>query len=353
VSGIVFAIPGDIDAQTGGYAYDRHLLREWRKAGIAARHLALPGSFPAPTAEDLAETERRLAATAGDEVLLVDGLALGAFPEALAARFSQRLVALVHHPLALETGLSPDRAAVLRRSESRALAQARAVVVTGEATRDRLVADYAVAPGIVTVAVPGTEPASRATPAADGPARLLAVGAIIPRKGYDVLVQALSAIRDRPWTMIIAGSPGHAPHVAGDLHRRIVAAGLAQRILLAGGVDAATLRCLYGKTDIFVMPSLYEGYGMVLGEALAHGLPIVTTRSGAGAEALPDAAALKVAPGDAAALAKALASLIDAPAERLRRADAAWAAAGDLPRWGETARRVAAACRYDGGRKED
>ena len=90
---------------------------------------------------------------------------------------------------------------------------------------------------------------------------------------------------------------------------------------------------------------------MVLTEALARGLPIVTTLSGAGAEALPDAAALKVAPGDAAALAKALARLIDAPAERRQRADAAWAAAGDLPRWNETARIVAEACLHDGSRK--
>jgi glycosyltransferase involved in cell wall biosynthesis len=351
VIGIVFAIPGDIDAPTGGYAYDRHLLRVWREAGVAARHLALPGSFPAPTPEDLATTGRLLADTAEDETLLVDGLALGAFPEALAARFSPRLVALVHHPLALETGLAPERAAFLRLSERRALKHARAIVVTGPATRDRLVADYAVAPGDVTVAVPGTEPASRATPIGDGPPRLLAVGSLIPRKGYDVLVTALAAIRDQPWTMTIAGSPDHAPGTAEELRRRIDDTGLARRIRLAGNVDAETLRRLYGETDVFVMPSLYEGYGMVLTEALARGLPIVTTLSGAGAEALPDAAALKVAPGDAAALAKALARLIDAPAERRRLADAAWAAAGDLPRWDGTARLVAAACRRDGGRK--
>ncbi|MCO5091585.1 glycosyltransferase family 4 protein [Bosea sp. (in: a-proteobacteria)] len=351
MSGIVFAIPGDIDAPTGGYAYDRHLLREWRKAGVAARHLALPGSFPAPTPQDLARTQQLLAGIAGDEMLLVDGLAFGAFPEALAVRFSARLVALVHHPLALETGLGPDQAALLRRTERLALKHARAVIVTGPATRDVLVAEYGVASGAVIVAVPGTEPASRATPAGDGPARLLAVGALIPRKGYDILVTALSAIRDRPWTLTIAGSPDHDPQAAGDLDRRIAAAGLAERIRLAGSVGADTLRRFYAEADVFVMPSLYEGYGMVLTEALARGLPVVTTLSGAGAEALPDAAALKVPPGDAAALAKALASLIDAPAERRQRADAAWAAAGALPRWDETARIVAAACLCDGGRK--
>ena len=73
MSGIVFAIPGDIDAPTGGYGYDRRLLREWREAGIEARHLALPGSFPFPTKADLAATEQLLAATGAGDLLLVDG----------------------------------------------------------------------------------------------------------------------------------------------------------------------------------------------------------------------------------------------------------------------------------------
>jgi len=352
VSSIAFAIPGDIDAPTGGYGYDRRLLHEWREARIGARHLALPGSFPFPTDEDLATTEQLLAATAPDDILLIDGLAFGAFPEALAARFASRIVALVHHPLALETGVAPDDASFLRDSERLALGHARAVVVTSPATRDTLVASYAVASENIAVAVPGTDPAMRATRASIGaPVRLLAVGSIIPRKGYDVLIEALAAIRDRQWTLTVVGSPDYAPRTAEFLHQRIAGTGLAGRISFTGSVDTSALFRLYDRADIFVMSSLYEGYGMVLTEALARGLPIVTTLSGAGAEALPDAAALKVPPGDATALAKALAKLIDAPAERRQRADAAWAAAGDLPRWSETARIVAQACLRDDGRK--
>lgn len=345
MSAIVFAIPGDIDAPTGGYGYDRRLLQEWREMGIEARHLALPGSFPFPTAEDLTATEQLLAVTAPDDILLIDGLAYGAFPEPLAARFADRLVALVHHPLALETGLAPGEVSFLRQSEKLALSHARAVVVTSPATRDMLAAAYAVAPGDITIAIPGTDPVPPATRASIGAAvRLLAVGSIIPRKGYDVLVEALAAIRDRQWIMTIAGSPDYAPRTVEYLQDRIARIGLADRISFVGSVDPGSLWRLYDRTDIFVMSSLYEGYGMVLTEALARGLPIVTTLSGAGAEALPDAAALKVPPGDAAALAKALARLIDVPPERRQRADAAWAAAKTLPRWRDTAQIVAGAC---------
>jgi len=352
VSGIAFPIPGDIEAPTGGYGHDRRLLREWREAGIEARPLDLPGSFPFPAKAALAATEQLLAATGAGDLLLVDGLACGAFPGALAARFADRLVALVHHPLALETGHSPEMAETLRRSETLTLRHARAIVVTSPATKRMLEAEFDVSAGKIAIAIPGTDPAPRAKGSGRSDTlHMLAVGSLIPRKGYGVLIEALRAIADRSWTLTITGSSDHAPGTAAELCDGIARAGLARRIVLTGGVGTEKLAQLYDEADLFVMSSLYEGYGMVLTEALARGLPIVTTLSGAGAEALPDAAALKVAPGDAAALAKALARLIDAPAERRQRADAAWAAAGELPRWSETARIVAEMCRRDDGRK--
>jgi glycosyltransferase involved in cell wall biosynthesis len=93
------------------------------------------------------------------------------------------------------------------------------------------------------------------------------------------------------------------------------------------------------------MASLYEGYGMVLAEAMAHGLPIVTTTGGAAAETVPDGAALKVPPGDAAALKVAIAQAIGDRALRRSLADAAFAAGAALPRWDDTARIVAAVIR--------
>lgn len=345
MNAITFAIPGDIYLPTGGYGYARRLLAEWPMLGVEARHLALPGSFPFPSEADLAETGRAILSQPWDAPLLIDGLAYGAFPEGIAAGLAGRVVALVHHPLGLETGLAPEQARFLLQREAAALRYARAIITTSPATKRLLAADFGVEEARITVAPPGVDPAPRARGGAPGaPLQLVAVGSIVPRKGYDVLVEALAPLRDRDWRLTIIGSPDRAPDTTRNLTARIAAAGLSDRILLAGAVDDAALAETYDRADLFVMPSLFEGYGMVLTEALARGLPIICTTGGAAAETVPDAAALKIAPGDAEALAKALAELIDAPAQRRHLADAAWLAAAELPRWRETATIVAGVC---------
>jgi glycosyltransferase involved in cell wall biosynthesis len=344
VSEIVFAIPGDLSLPTGGYAYDRRLLAEWREMGVAARHLALPGGFPNPSEADLAETGRAILSSPYDGVLLIDGLAYGAFPESIAAGLAGRIVALVHHPLGLETGLSPVQAAEFVRRETAALRYAAAVVATSETTKRLLVADFAVPVEKITVAEPGVDPAARAAGSGGETVELLSVGSLVPRKGYDVLIAALEGLADKPWHLTIVGADDRAPATTAALTAQIAAAGLSRRIRFTGALGQAELDAAYAKADLFVMPSLFEGYGMVLTEALARGLPILCTTGGAAAETAPDDAALKVPPGDVAALRAGLARLLDDTHERRRRADAAWQAAGALPRWRETATIVAEVC---------
>jgi glycosyltransferase involved in cell wall biosynthesis len=337
-----FVIPGDISLPTGGYAYDRRVMALLPGNGVEVRHVALPGSYPAPSAADLAETERLIAATGADDVVLIDGLAYGAMPADVIGRFKRRIVALVHHPLCLEAGITPERATELKRLETEALGLARHVIVTSPTTARTLAQDFAVPAGRITVAEPGTEPAARAKGSDGKPFRLLAVGSIVPRKGYDLLVDALFPMRSLPWRLDIAGALDRSPETVAALRAQIARLGFQDRITLHGAVEDATLAGLYDAADVFVLASHYEGYGMVLTEALARGLCIVCTTGGAAAETLPDDAALKVETSSPRALAWTIGRALESDGElRRRTSEAAWAAAGLLPRWEVTARTIA------------
>jgi glycosyltransferase involved in cell wall biosynthesis len=342
-----FAVPGDLEAPTGGYAFARKLLRLVPEHGVALRHLPLPGGFPHPSAADLAEAARRLRAAA-PAVHLIDGLAYGAMPAELVAGLAAPVVALVHHPLGLETGLSPERKRALIASEAAALALARTVIASSRFTARLLAAEFGVPREKLRIAEPGTEPAARAR-GTGSPVALLAIGALSPRKAYDDLVHALAGLTDLDWRLTIVGARDRSPEAARTLDDAIASAGLGARVALAGAVDDATLERLYAAADLFVSPSRFEGYGMVLAEAMARGLPLVASTGGAAAETLRDEAGLKVPPGDRPALSEALRRAIGDPGLRRRLAEGSWRAGQRLPRWSDTAAKVAAVLREAAG----
>jgi glycosyltransferase involved in cell wall biosynthesis len=337
---VAFAVPGELAAPTGGYAYARKLLELLPAQGVRVKHVPLPGSFPHPSAADLDETKRSLSGTPDNAVLLIDGLAYGAVPAELAANLGRPIVALVHHPLGLESGLAAEPRSALLASEAAALALARRVIVTSLPTARLLAIDFAVPPDRIAVAEPGVEPAARAR-GTGVPAQLLAVGAVSPRKGYDILVEALSGLKRLDWRLTIVGSLDRNPEAARLLRQSVAAAGLGDRVALAGAVGDDVLHRLYDEADVFVSASLFEGYGMVLAEAMAHGLAIVTSAGGAAAETVADGAGLKVPPGDADALREALRRLIAEPQLRRTFAEGSWAAGRKLPSWADTAAVVA------------
>jgi len=327
-----FAVPGALDTPTGGYAYARRLLAE--APGLT--HLALPGGFPFPAEADLDEAARRLRALPPGKSILIDGLALGVLPTDLLCSLPGPVVALCHHPLALETGVCAEDAARLREAERAALAASAHVVTTSATTARILAADFGVPPARLTVAPPGTDAAPRAVGSGGPGVAILAVGSLTPRKGHDVLIQALAGLAELDWKLTIAG-PGRDAACARDLQALIERHGLGPRIRLPGPLDSAELDRAYARADLFVLASRYEGFGMVYTEAMARGLATVGTSAGAIPEATRGAALL-VAPDDPGALRLALRGLIADRAARRQLADVCWQAAQGFTRWPETAR---------------
>ncbi len=354
-------IPGDLDSPTGGYRYDRQILAGLAALGWRVRHCPLDASFPLPTSSALAEAGRVLAAIPDGGLVLVDGLAYGAMPDLAEAEGQRlRLVALVHHPLALETGLSPELSAALRESEIYALAQARLILVTSRFTA-RLLTEaggWGVAPDRVWVVEPGMEPVlasdrGHATRSDGGqvpggmpaprPLRLLCVASLTPRKGHDLLLRALAGLGDHAWHLVCIGSHDLDPAWAKALLGWREKWGLVGRVSFLGPLPAEDLGQHYAAADLFVLPSRFEGYGMVCAEALAHGLPILSTRAGALEDTVPAEAGLLVPPEDAQALARALRQLFEDPALLHRLARGARSAGLRLPTWERSSAAFAAA----------
>ena len=337
-------MPGDWKARTGGYAYDRRIAAALQSRGWHVQRISLEGDFPFPSADQLARAEAVFAGMPDDMLVVVDGLAFGAMPQS-AMRHAARLrwVALVHHPLWLETGVPVVVQEALREQERQALATARRVIVTSASTARDVVALGAPA-ARVRVVEPGTDRAPLASSCGHRNAfSLLCVATITPRKGHLVLVEALSRLRDRAWTLECVGSQAHDPAAVGALRDALRRHRLEDRVRLHGEVDDATLHRMYAAADAFVLASHHEGYGMAYAEALARGLPIIGTHAGATRDTVPDDAGELVPAADAPALRAALARLLDDAAWRARLARGAARARLALPDWDRAGERFSQA----------
>jgi glycosyltransferase involved in cell wall biosynthesis len=279
---------------------------------------------------------------------MLDGLAMGAMPAVVAAESRRlRLIALVHHPLAEETGLSAERAEALRASERRALAAVRHVVVTSGYTAG-LVTRLGVERERISVVEPGTDPAPLARGSDGATLSLLCVASVTHRKGHAVLVDALAQLKDRDWRLTCIGSLRQSPATVAELRERIAVLDLEGRVTLSGEVTDAALAGFYDSADLFVLATYFEGYGMALAEALARGLPVVSTRTGAVTRTVPKGAGFLVPPNDSEALAIALADVMDDPGMRQRLSEGARAARSHLPGWDAAAQRMAGILRGAG-----
>ena len=331
-------VPGDPETLTGGYGYDRRLVQELARLGWQATMTSLDGSFPHPDAGALENAARIVEALADDSVVMIDGLACGAMPELVrraAARL--RLIALVHHPLADESGLSEPTRASFRQMEAAALEAVHAVICTSRTTASRLIAQFAVPAAKLWVAPPGTDRFARAGMNGDPPI-ILCVGALVPRKGHDILIQALQSLSTRPWLARFVGPDDRDQAWREHVRNAAVRAGLAERIVFAGAVR--DVEAEYARADIFALATRHEGYGMAFAEALAHGLPVIGCAVGAVGEVVREPAASLVPADDHVAFASALGAVLDDRDLRQRMANAAWRQARQLPSWSAMAVKV-------------
>jgi glycosyltransferase involved in cell wall biosynthesis len=383
---VAFLVPGPLDARTGGTIYDRRIAAALRALGHCVQVVALDAGFPRPTAAALDHAARVLASMDAGTIVVIDSLAFGAMPGLIVRESARlRIVALMHLPLAATVGLDRDTAARFEAGERRALQAAVLIIATGKAALP-LLARYPLADERIVIVEPGTDPAPLARGSAPAEARhydlghrhhdvgdrrhdvgnghhdgdqrhdvgyvvsgfsrttqLLCVGTLNAIKGHDILLEALAAVPSRNWHLTCAGSLTRDPETAHRVRAAITRLGLEARVTLEGDLDQAALAVCYDRADLFVLATRQETYGMAVAEALARGLPIVSTRTGAIPELVGNEAGRLVPVGDTAALTAALTQVLDDAALRAQLAAGARRVRDRLPTWNDAATRMAAA----------
>lgn len=339
-SKVFFAYPGDINSQTGGYRYDRYLIAQLKALGnLDVETLPLPLDSVSPDQDSLAKVDRLFAALPDRAIVIIDGLAFGVL-DAVAEKESERLriIALCHHPLALETGLANADKKRLYTSEKRALEFAVATVVTSHNTRQVLIDQFGIPPEKITTALPGTEKVTFS--ACDGdPIRLLTVATLTQRKGHDILLQSLAGLKTLNWQARFVGGDHFDPDWTATLKTMAEQLDLTTRVDFTGSV--ADTQIEYQQADVFVLPSRFEGYGMVFAEALSAGLPVVAARAGAVPQVVPESAGLLVPVDNTKALGEALRQFLTDDLLRKQLQRGAREAAASLPSWADAAEIVA------------
>jgi glycosyltransferase involved in cell wall biosynthesis len=343
---IYFIVPGSLATRTGGYVYDRRIIEYLRSGGWTVEPIELGGNFPDPDDKTRANAEKFFASIPGRALVVVDGLAFGVLPE-IAEKEHVRLAlfALVHHPLADETGIAEDLRQKLMRSEAIALRFANHAIVTSKFTRRRLV-ELGISSGKISIVEPGVVPAPLAGRRDEGgrgpPIQMLCPASYIARKGHADLLFALSGLIDLPWHVICVGNSELDTRCFAKVCALREELGLAARVELRTEVEDRELESLYGASNLIVLASRYEGFGMVVTEAIARGLPIITTTGGALAETLPKGAGLASPPGDIDALKKNLRHILEDENLFARLSKGAQAARERLRTWDEASRAFAA-----------
>jgi len=360
----LFVSPGDIQRQTGGSFYNRKLAESLTKRGFRLEVVTVPDlPYLAGLVASLAIAPLLLLRLASRkyDVVIEDGWAhptVLLFNVACWMTGSVRLVIIVHQVRSQAMRL-PARL-IAGMFERVALGSAQLIVTVSSFISDEV--ERLIGSNLrIAVAPPGSAQLLETTwdrgRTKGMPLRLLFVGNCTRLKGIDHLIEALGLLQDVPVALDVVGDVSLEPRYYEKLVRQAKALGVSERVTFHGAIPHGELGRFYSRADLFTFPSLYEGFGIVLAEAMHAGLPIVASRTGPVDEILREGEnALIVPAADSAALAGAIRRFAVDASMRTDFGRRSRELAGSLPTWKQTCdnvcRRIEITLRTSPGRKQ-
>ncbi len=330
---VAFVTVGDTERLTGGYLYHAQVLARLRGRGVSIEEV-IPCGAPAEEQEEAASQLELSLDLACFDVVVVDALArVVCAPHLDGWREERPVVAMVHE---LPSIAGAEGVSGREREAEEPLLRADFLICVSDHGK-AILESRGVPTWRIRVVPPGfdrlpSESGASSSAHKGGAVRALCVAQWIERKGILDLVRAWT-LHERPGAVLeLVGETDADPAYA----ERVRAVLRGASIVVRGPVDDAALGSAYAAADLFVLPSRYEGYGIVYAEALSQGLPVIACEVGPVPELVGDEAALLVPPGDVEALSEGLDLLLGDATRREQMSAAARRRAGELPRWEDT-----------------
>ena len=293
---IGLVIYGTLETVSGGYLYDRQMVDYLVGQGHRVSIVSLPWqNYVRHLAHNLAPAVRQQLATADFDLLLQDELnhpSLVWLNPWLKQQVRYPIVSIVHH-LRCSEARPAWQNRLYRRIERPYLASVDGFIFNSHTTRHTVEEVLGSSTKPYTIAYPAGD--RFPTAAADsqhlqpklernGPLRLLFVGNLIPRKGLHTLLNALEQARLPHWKLDVVGGLQANPYYALAMQRQVDQNGWQKQVRFWGPLHDADLAERYRLAHLLVVPSSYEGFGIVYLEAMSFGVPPIATTAGAAHE---------------------------------------------------------------------
>jgi glycosyltransferase involved in cell wall biosynthesis len=342
---------GDINTVSGGFLYDLKVTDFLLAAGDSVETISLPWvSYGRGIINNFSSALLNHLDRSSFDVLLQDELvhpSLFLLNKKLTQRFRLPIIVIIHH---------------LRSSESRASWKNRVYSTIEKyylASADGFIFNSCETHRVVTSLVGNSKPSIIALPGGDrfnqamtkdvitakalkpGPLKILFLGNIIPRKGLHTLIDALGGLPHHAWHLTVVGDLAFAPQYVTEVKQQVGRLSLTGKIDFLGSVTDSELFHYLIDSHLLVVPSSYEGFGIVYLEAMGFGLPVIGSTAGAAKEIITHGIdGCLVTPGDSRALSDHINGLIENRKQLCAMSLAALDRFSRHPSWSDTGRVV-------------